>query len=97
VNDFLDFLGVAALFLIIFGYAAVKERLRLRRQKAGLPPRQPMDFPPLSGSSYKPTGVTAVTQTGIRVRVSCPHRGGHKTPELAVACGEREKNRIESS
>jgi hypothetical protein len=63
---------------------------------------QPMDISPFTASlisgqnepSYKPTGITAVTPSGTRVYVRCPHTG-HRTPELAVACGQREKARIE--
>jgi hypothetical protein len=90
--------------MAVFGY--FKEKAEKRRKELGLPPktpRQPMDISPntaslLSGQSepsYKPTAITAVTPSGIRVTVRCPHRSGHRSPDLAVACAEREKARIE--
>ena len=102
--------GWLVMFLIWCGLAAVgaffKEQGEKRRKKLGLPPkppRQPMDISPFTAGvlgmgdtgSYKPRGVTAITPSGIRVTVRCPHRNGHRTPDLAVACGQREKDRIE--
>jgi hypothetical protein len=102
--------GWVAVLLFWLGIAAVasffKERSEKRRKALGLPPktpRQPMDISPgtaslLSGQSergYKPRGITAITPSGIRVTVRCPHRSGHRSPDLAVACAEREKARIE--
>jgi hypothetical protein len=97
------------LFIVVGIMAVVgyfKEKAEKRRKELGLPPkppRQPMDISPataslLSGTnepSYKPRGITAVTPSGIRVSVRCPHRSGHRSPDLAVACGQREKDRIE--
>ena len=102
--------GWLVMIMIWVGIAGIagffKERGDKKRKAQGLPPkmpRQPMDISPFTAGvlgmgdtgSYKPTGVSAITPSGIRVRVRCPHRAGHRTPDLAVQCGQREKERIE--
>lgn len=102
--------GWIAWVFILLGIMTVvgffKDKAEKRRKALGLPPkqpRQPMDISPgtvslLTGQSergYKPRGITAITPSGIRVTVRCPHRSGHRSPDLAVACAEREKARIE--
>lgn len=67
------------------------------------PARPVADISPFTASllgangerSYFPGGVTAMTPGGIKVQVRCPHLTGHRSPELAVACAGREKERIE--
>jgi hypothetical protein len=93
--------------LVVSGVKEFDARLR---KKKGLPPRppraprQPMDVSPFTASllsgqserSYYPRGITATTPSGVRVSVRCPHRSGHRSPDLAIQCGEREKARIET-
>ena len=100
-------LAILAGVILLGGIAAaVRNADRKARAKQGLPPRpprEPADISPATsallgldaGRGYKPRGITATTPAGIRVTVRCPHRSGHRSPALAVACGEREKERIE--
>jgi hypothetical protein len=100
----------ANLVLVMCGVAIVVALIGMavekRRKKLGLPPRQPrqpMDISPFTASllsgtnerAYKPRPVTATTPSGIRVTVRCPHRNGHRSPDLVVKCAQAEKARIE--
>jgi hypothetical protein len=96
---------ISALFIFgVLGAAGGIGWLRWKSQQ-GKPPRQPMDGSPflagvISGNnerSYYPRGMTAPTPSGVTVTVRCPHRAGHRSPDLAVACGRREKARIETT
>jgi hypothetical protein len=99
--------GLFLMLGIALAGAALKAAWDALRKKAGLPPpkpRQPADISPFTAGllgdsaarSYYPRGITAVTPHGTRTRVRCPHKTGHRTPELAVSCGHREKARIET-
>jgi hypothetical protein len=92
--------GLVVLAVAFLGIGILRERHRKAH-----PDREPADISPFTASlwsgqreqGYKPAGIYAVTPGGIRVRVSCPHRFGHRSPGLAVACGEQVKARIEKT
>jgi len=102
-----DWLIVCGIVIVIAIPGAIIENHRKKHPpkhpREPRQPRQPMDISPFTASllsgqreqGYKPRGITAVTPSGIRVTVRCPHRSGHRSPDLAVACGQREKARIE--
>jgi hypothetical protein len=44
---------------------------------------------------YKPRhAITVTTPSGVRTEVRCPHRHGHRSPDLALDCQQNEAARI---
>lgn len=103
VNDGLIICGVALLISVPLIIRDERRKRKGIRPKPKLPREPRLDVSPFTagllglddGRAYKPRGITAVTPRGVRVTVHCPHVTGHRSPGLAVACAQREKQRIE--
>lgn len=98
----MNWLVFLAVILVMGAIADAVEKHRKRHP--GRVPKEPADISPFTVAlfsgrrerAYRPAGVYAVTPGGVRVHVRCPHVTGHRSPGLAVQCGEREKARIET-
>ena len=83
-------------FIGVFGAIALIARAREHSE--------PLDISPFLAEviggygnerSYRGKPATAVTPKGLTVTVRCPHRHGHRSPQLAVSCVSRERSRVE--